>query len=221
MAWLRPRALHVVAPGWAADPHRLVVVIVGAVYLSVAVMLLTGLGRRAAQRRSWLALNPPDGPSLRFGAAAWTGAYAASAVLYTATGPLGLTPADALEALWAIGADNGRLNGAPLALTVLILGRVCVLAPLAEELLFRGALFTWLRQRLTASWTIAITAMGFALIHQVPAMLPLAAVVGVGAGIIRERTGSVTVPIILHAVQNVVVVVASYAVTGWQATLPS
>jgi membrane protease YdiL (CAAX protease family) len=51
-------------------------------------------------------------------------------------------------------------------------------------------------------------------------MLPLAVTVGAAAGVIRERTGSVTGLIILHAVQNAAVVAGSLAATGWHATLP-
>jgi membrane protease YdiL (CAAX protease family) len=49
-----------------------------------------------------------------------------------------------------------------------------LLAPLGEELLFRGALFTWLRRRLSSGATVALTAAVFAAIHGFPVILPLA-----------------------------------------------
>ncbi len=101
----------------------------------------------------------------------------------------------------------------------LILVRVCLLVPVAEELLFRGALFAWQRQRLSSGWAIGISAILFGLMHQLPAFIPLATIVGFAAGWIREKTGSTVVPIAMHVVQNVVFVVVSLLVTGWEATL--
>jgi Type II CAAX prenyl endopeptidase Rce1-like len=47
--------------------------------------------------------------------------------------------------------DDGRLANASLGVAAIILVRACFLAPITEELLFRGVLFAWLRQRLSAS----------------------------------------------------------------------
>lgn len=209
------QALQTVAPDWAADPDRLAAVIVALVYLCITVVVFLGAGRRATHRRACLGLTLPRSRPLLFGLAVWAGAYALAAALYTATTPLGLSVSDAIHVLWAIGADNGRLRDGSAGLVTIILIRVCVLAPVAEELVFRGALFTWLRSRLSARWTIVLTGVGFALIHQVPAMLPLAVTVGLAAGVIRERTGSATIPIIVHAAQNTTIVALSYMATGW------
>jgi len=86
---------------------------------------------------------------------------------------------------------------------------------LAEELLFRGALYTWLRTRLSATATIAITAGAWAVIHQSPIIMPLALIVGIAAGFLRERTGSVLAPIAIHAVQSGLIVLLSLLLTGW------
>lgn len=80
-------ALPLVAPSWTGDAHRLAAAIVGVVYLSVAVVLLAGFGRRAGQRRSWLALTRPDRPSLTIGVTVWVSAYAISTGVYTAASP--------------------------------------------------------------------------------------------------------------------------------------
>ena len=96
-----------------------------------------------------------------------------------------------------------------LATWILVVARACVLSPLGEELLFRGALFGWLRARLSAWPTIAITALAFAAIHGLaPTMVPLALIVGVAAGYARERFGAVTPLLIVHVVQNVLVELA-------------
>lgn len=210
--------LHAVASNWASDPQRVAAVVVGIVYLCVAASLLLILGNSTVRRSQWLALRPVSRRDFWRTGALWLVAYLVAGVTYLATGPLGLTFSDATDVLWAVGADNGRLRDSGPALTAVILLRICIVVPLAEELLFRGALFTWLRQRLSASATIAVTAVGFALIHQAPAMLPLALLVGLAAGVIREKTDSTTMPIVLHAAQNVAIVVLSYFVTGWQAS---
>lgn len=153
------RALPVVAPAWADDPQRVAVVVIAAVYLSVTVVLLAGLGRDSSQRRSWLAINPADPPALPSG---------------RLPGEHGAVhrhqPARARPRRRCRGAVGHRGGRRPTTRRLtspdaLILLRACLLAPVAEELLFRGALFTWLRRRLVASWTIALTAIGFAVIH--------------------------------------------------------
>ena len=197
-----------------------IALVLAEVYLCLALALLAVFVRRRDGREQVLALRRPSGRALALGAAMWLGAYAAAGVLYVAAGLLGLPSARIVDILLGVGADGGRLAGASAALTVLILLRVCVLVPLAEELLFRGAFYTWLRARFSPAWTIAVTATAFGLMHQIPVFIPLAVVVGVAAGWIREKTGSVVVPIVVHAVQNTAVVVVSLLVTRWEATLP-
>lgn len=217
--FITARISQAVAPDWAASTDRLVALIVGVVYLCVCLSLLLVLGRTTLQRSTWLALRPAGLGPMAAGLAIWAGAYIAAVVLYSLPGLPGLSVAGLTEVLWAVGADNGRLASASPWLTAIILIRICVLAPLAEELLFRGALFTWLRQRLSATWTILLTGIAFAIIHQMPAMLPLAALVGIAAGVIRERTGSATIPMLIHALQNITIVALSFLATGWDASI--
>jgi membrane protease YdiL (CAAX protease family) len=117
----------------------------------------------------------------------------------------------------SLGADNGRLGDASAGLVAVVLVRILVLSPVAEELLFRGALYCWLRTRLSAPWTIGLTGAAFAVIHWSPTFLPLALVVGLAAGWIRERTGSVLVTMAAHALQSLLIVALSLALTGWDA----
>ena len=204
----------------SVDPSATAAVIIAEVYLCVALALLAVFGRSRHGRDRALALRRPSLRALARGAAVWLTAWLAAGVLYVAAGAIGFPAATAVDVLLGVGADGGRLAGASTVLVGLILLRVCVLVPLAEELLFRGALYSWLRHRLSPGWTIAITSIGFGLMHQIPAFIPLAVIVGIAAGWIRETTGSTVVPIVMHAVQNVVVVVVSLVVTGWDATLP-
>jgi len=77
-----------------------------------------------------------------------------------------------------------------------------VLAPLAEELLFRGFLYRLLRQRLPAGASIAISASVFAALHCAPTLFPWMFVVGVVFGLVVEKTQSLYASILLHAMIN-------------------
>lgn len=209
-------AAKAAAPQWSSDLDKLAPLVIAVVYCSVIGALVLVLGRGRAQQRGLLAVRGAGPGEYLIGAGIWTSAYVVAAVYYWVSGLAGASGIrDAADLLMSVGADNGRLADSSATLTVLILVRILVLSPVAEELLFRGALYTWLRTRLSATATIAITASVFALIHQSPTFMPLALAVGIAAGILRERTGSVLVPIAIHAGQSGVIVLLSLLLTGW------
>ena len=81
---------------------------------------------------------------------------------------------------------------------------VVILAPLSEELLFRGWLYTALRWRFgfrTALWATAII---FALAHWESTHLYALAILPIGLvlGYVRERTGSVRATTLFHMIYN-------------------
>jgi membrane protease YdiL (CAAX protease family) len=197
----------------STDHLAMIVIAVG--YATVAAVLLLGLGRTPRRRRDWLGLRPTTAGQVGLGLLVWAGAYLAAAVVYLALTPVGPSLPEAVDLLMSVGADNGRLHEAPAGLVALTLFRIAVLSPLVEELIFRGALFGWLRSRLSARWTIVLTAVAFGLVHQSPTFLPLAITVGLAAGWLRERTGSTYVTIVGHSVQSSLVVLISLLVTGW------
>ncbi len=79
-----------------------------------------------------------------------------------------------------------------------------VAAPIAEELFFRGWLYTGLRSRVGAALTITLTSILFALAHWEKTHLYALAVfpVGLALGLIRERTGSIGATMTFHAGYN-------------------
>ncbi len=81
-----------------------------------------------------------------------------------------------------------------------------VLAPLLEELLFRGYFFrAWRHTRLGLTGTLLLTSVLFAGLHWGQyhwVLLVFLFLFSVILGLARERTGSVWVPIILHAANN-------------------
>ena len=89
-----------------------------------------------------------------------------------------------------------------------IVVNLVILAPLAEELLFRGWIYTGLRDRFGFVLSFVVTAALFAAIHWDPhhrrilQVLPLA----VALGLLRERAGSIKPTIALHAVYNLIII---------------
>lgn len=75
-------------------------------------------------------------------------------------------------------------------------------APAAEEVLFRGILYPFLKQRLPLGLAVAVSALGFGLIHMNLMSLPslvFLAVVLIG---LYEFTGNLVAPVVAHAVFN-------------------
>ncbi|WP_323845665.1 type II CAAX endopeptidase family protein [Microbulbifer magnicolonia] len=90
----------------------------------------------------------------------------------------------------------------PLALVIVMA------APLLEELVFRGYLFSaWRRTRLGFSGTLLLTSALFTLLHwgqyhwvQLGSIFVLALILGLA----REKSGSVLLPMLLHLLNNLV-----------------
>lgn len=100
----------------------------------------------------------------------------------------------------------------PERLVLAVLAAV-VMAPIAEELLFRGLLHRALRHRLRIVPATLLSSVIFAVVHvDVAASQPLALVgltfVGVVLAIAHERTGSLLVPVVMHATHNAVTIAA-------------
>jgi membrane protease YdiL (CAAX protease family) len=97
-----------------------------------------------------------------------------------------------------------------LLLAVLVVGG---LAPLGEELFFRGFMQTRLRQAWSAGPAILVTALAFGLIHGEWVHGVLAASLGLYLGLVAERAGSTVPAVICHVANNTVSVLVS-AVIG-------
>lgn len=84
----------------------------------------------------------------------------------------------------------------------LVVLAVVILAPLAEEVFFRGVVFNaWLRER-GRRWAFIGSALLFALIHlSLVALLPIF-LLGLALAWVYARTGSLLAPIAMHATVN-------------------
>ena len=101
---------------------------------------------------------------------------------------------------------------------VAVLITVGIIAPVAEEMIFRGVLYSWFRSRFNVPLAITLNAGLFGLIH-LGYPLPLMALVALMGAVFSwsfERTGSLWVPIVLHIGQNSAVVIAIYATLYFQ-----
>ncbi len=127
---------------------------------------------------------------LAIGLGLGTGAFSGIALWIAAhrlpvTAPLMPEPA-ALGALWL----------GVLALVALLL------APIGEELLFRGTLYAGLRAEFGTKAAIAAQAIAFALFHLNPVHLVVAAVAGLALGWLREHSGRLWPCVLAHACHN-------------------
>ena len=93
-----------------------------------------------------------------------------------------------------------------------IIVAIVIIAPLAEEVLFRGALFGGLRARYGAIAAVWITAILFGVSHGSVSSAIYATLAGLLFGVLRLRTDSVVPGIVLHASINAVPVLLSPAV---------
>jgi len=79
---------------------------------------------------------------------------------------------------------------------------VAVVAPIVEELTYRGLGFAAVRQFFGAAAAVVVTALAFGLAHGLVVALPVLTVFGLILGWLRFKTSSLYPPIILHAIFN-------------------
>ena len=94
--------------------------------------------------------------------------------------------------------------------TVLIVVAVVIFAPLVEELLYRGLLLSWLQRVMPVWGAISISALVFAGVHLLDPnawlVVPGLFLIGMALGYAALRTGSLGLPIMLHAGINLTAV---------------
>jgi membrane protease YdiL (CAAX protease family) len=92
------------------------------------------------------------------------------------------------------------------------------LAPLMEELFFRGFLYPVLARRLGLPVAVFVTALGFALLHGAQLMFSWGPVlviflVGIVLTMVRSKTNSVAAGVLIHMAYNGTITVAMFAAT--------
>jgi uncharacterized protein len=121
---------------------------------------------------------------------------------------LGLAVTAALE---AAGRDvpevqqevQAAVQGGGAAPLLVVLG-VALLAPLAEELLFRGVLYQALAKRLPGWPAVGLSGLAFGVSHVEPFVVVLTFPLGMWLAWALRRSGTLVVPIVAHAVFNAI-----------------
>ena len=91
----------------------------------------------------------------------------------------------------------------PLALALLAFTAV-ILAPLFEEIVFRGALLPVLARRLGSSWGVLLSALFFAMAHISLGELAPLTVLGIGLAMVRLSSGRLLPSVLMHGLWNAV-----------------
>ena len=132
--------------------------------------------------------------NLWIGVAAWILLLVASIALTAALYEIGIEQ-DQEELFSAV-------KDAPLLQFLMVLFAGAILAPIGEEIFFRGFLFTSLLKERGLIVAYAASSLMFAVVHfNLPALLPIL-VLGAGLAIARQVTRSLVAPIVAHSLNN-------------------
>ena len=142
-------------------------------------------------------------PALGFRAVGWRplvlGTLATTA-LSVAVSQLGIEPKGVKHAM-----DIARDPAAFL----IVLGLLAGLAPLVEELVFRGLLYGWLESRWGSGLAVVVSSLAFAAAHVEPAHVLLVLPLGILFGLLRWRTRSLWPSLVAHVANNGLAVAAA------------
>ena len=198
--------LRWMAPQWTGDgPVLAIVAEVYALFLVAAAIAFGGF----RQLRDNVHFRFTSVRDVLLGLGVWALAIGASIVVGLALSPIAGSVTESLRGALHVATDISRLPNADMTIWLFIVIRACVLVPLAEELLFRGLLFGWLRARLSFARTALITSALFSVMHVYPVLFPVAFMVGLGAAWVRERTGSSFNFVVAHAANSVTFLAAA------------
>jgi membrane protease YdiL (CAAX protease family) len=90
--------------------------------------------------------------------------------------------------------------------------KVAVIAPVVEELIFRGIILQGLRKNYNAFVSVVMSALLFALFHLNPWQFPATFVLGLLLGWIMIRTNNIILSILGHSINNFLVLLT---ITYW------
>jgi len=192
VAFLTIMPLLVLPAAWLLRDRGMVVLLAaffGSALLAIG-LTMAPLGRQAL-------------PALALGRMAWrsilVGTIGALVVSFAVT-RFGVEPQGVKEAL-----DVARGPGFFLESLVVM----AILAPLAEELVFRGLLYGWLAGRWGGSVAWLVSSLAFAAAHVEPAHAILVLPLGLWFGWLRRRFDSLWPSLVAHTANNGLAVVAA------------
>lgn len=105
------------------------------------------------------------------------------------------------------------LSGSPGMYALFVVG-AGLLAPIGEEFFFRAFLYNCAKRRLGIGLGLLVSALAFGFAHGGPLLVLAIVPMGLVLGIAYEWSGSLWVPILMHAVNNTVGLLAAYVGGG-------
>ncbi len=96
---------------------------------------------------------------------------------------------------------------------------VCVVPGIFEEVAFRGLIYDGLKPILGRRDALLVQAMGFAVLHLAPLIFISHFFIGLGLGLLRDRSRGLLVPMLVHTTWNAYVVGSEWLSTYFHAVL--
>lgn len=145
--------------------------------------------------RAWLRLRPAAPSALALSSLVGLSGWFLGSALFAAV--RALSPSSLVARY-----DLSRIFEGPIAERVAFTVTATVIAPLCEEVAFRGHLASAYHSRHRPAFAVAATAVVFALLHLDPLRAPSLLALGALYGWLAWRTGSIWPAVIAHAVNN-------------------
>jgi membrane protease YdiL (CAAX protease family) len=119
-----------------------------------------------------------------------------------------------LAQIITVATDAKRLQGQSSSAWVIAILRGCLLVPIFEEVCFRGLLLSWLNRHMRFVPALLLQAALFAAMHVYPVVFPYAFLAGIATGYVRRATGSTFNTILMHVINNVVLLILGLHLSG-------
>jgi membrane protease YdiL (CAAX protease family) len=155
-------------------------------------------------RRPPIALHFTGVKDLVFAVGATIALIAACALAYSFLGLFFGGFLHLVEQLTAVATDARRLQGQGSSAWVIAILRGCLLVPIFEEVFFRGLLLSWLNRHMPFRFALLVMAVLFAAMHVYPPALPYTFLFGIATGYVRRTTGSTVNTVLMHVINNIV-----------------
>lgn len=172
--------------------------VIGYVVPSLAIMAWVWFFAVWREPQGWrsVGLAPLSGHWLRVSIFTAFGCFLLSSILIAIFQPLLGSPGGPPPFL----RPESMARGPVFLLSVLIMA--CVAAPLVEELIFRGVLYSWFRQRWGLGWAALLAALPHALLHLDPGAMPALTAMFIIFAVLYENARSLWAPVIAHGLYN-------------------
>ena len=154
--------------------------------------------------RAPIALHFSDAKDLVFAVGTTIALIAACALMYAFLGLFFGGFAELLAQLTVKATDAQHLQGESSSAWTIAILRGCLLVPIFEELFFRGLLLSWLSRHMRFAPALVLDSALFAAMHVYPVLFPYALLAGIATGYVRRATGSTFNTVLMHVMNNVV-----------------